>query len=30
MTDLLAQRLSQALGSSYTLDGEIGDRKSVV
>src|SRR4030081_4137511 len=24
MTDLLAQRLSQALGSSYTLDGEIG------
>jgi serine/threonine-protein kinase len=24
MTDLLAQRLSQALGSSFTLDGEIG------
>jgi len=24
MTDLLAQRLSQALGSSFTLEGEIG------
>ena len=24
MSDLLAQRLSQALGSSFTLDGEIG------
>src|SRR3979411_3044226 len=24
MTDLLAQRLSQALGTSFTLEGEIG------
>src|SRR5438309_12068105 len=24
MTDLLAQRLSQALGSSFTLEGEVG------